>query len=236
MVDSKGRAKTGRAASKPTAPERAAAPRLVRKRDGRLVAFDRDKIELAVIQALRAAGEEDESFARDVARVVDLALAREVELATRSRDAARRGRAGDSAVTLSVPDIESIQDKVEQALIGMGRAGVARPTSSTATSARGCVARWSAGANPSPVVPRCARRRWRATPPANPNRPQLTEKDRLWRARGFGKPSAPVRGVARESPPRWSPRRTCPARSLRKSPARWSNGFWNRVWIRFPPG
>ena len=126
MVDSKGRAKTGRAASKPTAPERAAAPRLVRKRDGRLVAFDRDKIELAVIQALRAAGEEDESFARDVARVVDLALAREVELATRSRDAARRGRAGDSAVTLSVPDIESIQDKVEQALIGMGRAGVAK--------------------------------------------------------------------------------------------------------------
>ena len=104
--------------------ERSSAPRLVRKRDGRLVPFDRDKIELAVIEALRAAGEEDESFARDVARVVDLAMAREAELA--GRGSSRRRRGGEGEGSPSVPDIESIQDKVEQALIGMGRAEVAK--------------------------------------------------------------------------------------------------------------
>ena len=100
-------------------------PRLVRKRDGRTVPFERGKIERAVVQAMAAAGEEDESFARDVARVVELACEREADLALRGLPRRRRG-GSPPEVELPVPDIESIQDKVEQALIGMGRGAVAK--------------------------------------------------------------------------------------------------------------
>jgi hypothetical protein len=84
--------------------------RRVTKRDGREVPFDPAKIAAAVARAEIAVGEEDAGFAGDVAQIVELALER------------RYAVAGPDAV----PGIEEIQDLVEQALIELGRAQVAK--------------------------------------------------------------------------------------------------------------
>ena len=87
-------------------------PTRVRKRDGREVPFDARKIEAAVSKALDAVGEVDPSFASEIAGVVTLTL---------------EGRYGAaSAPDAALPGIEEIQDLVEQALIELGRANVAK--------------------------------------------------------------------------------------------------------------
>lgn len=87
-------------------------PTRVRKRDGREVPFDARKIEAAVSKALDAVGEVDPSFASEIAGVVTLTL---------------EGRYGaSSAPDAALPGIEEIQDLVEQALIELGRANVAK--------------------------------------------------------------------------------------------------------------
>lgn len=103
------RGATGRSAA--ARPER---PRFVRKRDGRVVAFEAAKIADAVRRATVAAGEEDAAFADDVAAVVELAVAR-----------LPRGERGGADAD-PTPDIEAIQDHVERALIELGRAAVAK--------------------------------------------------------------------------------------------------------------
>jgi len=90
--------------SKPVAPE------LVEKRDGRRVPFDRARIESAVLRAQAAVGEDDPSFAREIAELVEYSLSR------RHAEAVREG----------TPGIEEIQDLVERALIELGRAPVAK--------------------------------------------------------------------------------------------------------------
>lgn len=87
--------------------------RTVRKRDGRLVTFDRERIVSAVRRAQEAARDEDPHFALEVADVVALTLS--------SRVAAQQ-----AAGELPTPEVEEIQDLVEQALIEMGRAPVAK--------------------------------------------------------------------------------------------------------------
>jgi len=82
--------------------------RTVRKRDGRLVPFDRERIVDAVRRAQEAARDEDPHFAREVADVVALTLGARV------------------AAKAAEPDVEQIQDLVEQALVEMGRAPVAK--------------------------------------------------------------------------------------------------------------
>ena len=84
-------------------------PEAVRKRDGRLVPFDLAKIAAAIAKAMDAVGEPDESFALEVAGVVELALA---------------GRSGSSGG--GVPQIEEIQDCVENVLVELGRTKVAK--------------------------------------------------------------------------------------------------------------
>mgnify|MGYP001478427268 CR=1 FL=1 len=86
----------------------------VRKRDGREAPFDARKIEAAVAKALAAVGEEDAGFAREIAGVVELTL--------ENRYPANVGAGAAQAA----PDIEEIQDLVEQALIELGRANVAK--------------------------------------------------------------------------------------------------------------
>lgn len=86
-------------------------PRRVRKRDGREVAFDAGRIADAVRRAQDAVGEDDPPFAREVADVVGLTLA--------ARYGAGSGPAG-------VPTVEDVQDLVEQALVEMGRARLAK--------------------------------------------------------------------------------------------------------------
>ena len=85
-------------------------PETIEKRDGRRVAFDRAKIESAVLRAQTAVGEDDPSFAREIAELVEYSLAR------RHAEAVHEG----------TPGIEEIQDLVERALIELGRAPVAK--------------------------------------------------------------------------------------------------------------
>lgn len=90
------------------------APSRVRKRDGREAPFDVRKIEAAVAKALVAVGEQDAGFASELAGVVELTL-----------DNRYPPTAGVAAAQ-ALPDIEEIQDLVEQALIELGRANVAK--------------------------------------------------------------------------------------------------------------
>ena len=101
----------------------AGAPRRVvrvRKRDGRVVDYDSGRIRTAVARAQEAVKEVDERFPGEVEEVVGLALA--------SRYARRLAIAENdgSNVEAVVPDVEEIQDLVEQALIEMGRARLAK--------------------------------------------------------------------------------------------------------------
>lgn len=78
----------------------------IRKRDGRMVDFHKEKIEQAILKSLRATGNEDTTAARDLAeRVVENARERFVE---------------------TVPGVEDIQDIVEKTLIEEGFAEAAK--------------------------------------------------------------------------------------------------------------
>lgn len=89
--------------------------RRVEKRDGREAPFDKKKIASAVARAQAAVGEDDPQFANEVADIVEMALAR--------RYLAERPGAPPSE---EMPGIEEIQDLVEQALIELGHAPVAK--------------------------------------------------------------------------------------------------------------
>jgi hypothetical protein len=93
--------------------------RLVKKRDGREVPFTKDKIAAAVARAQAAVGEDDPQAATDVADIVELALARRY---LGERTLVPAGGSGGEMV----PGIEEIQDLVEQALIELGHAAVAK--------------------------------------------------------------------------------------------------------------
>lgn len=88
----------------------------VRKRDGREVPFEKAKIQSAVQRAQTALGIDDAQSAVDVADLVELALARRYFGDGRLPAVAAK----------AVPDIEEIQDLVEQALVELGHAAVAK--------------------------------------------------------------------------------------------------------------
>ncbi len=79
--------------------------RQVRKRDGRLVPFDRSKIADAIFRAARSVGGEDRFLAEELAGVVVMHLERRVP---------------------RLPSIEDVQDVVEQVLIETGHARTAK--------------------------------------------------------------------------------------------------------------
>jgi len=89
---------------------RRSAPERIEKRDGRCVPFERERIASAVLRAQAAVGEDDPSFAAEIAELVEFSLAR------RHAEAVHEGP----------PGIEEIQDLVERALIELGRAPVAK--------------------------------------------------------------------------------------------------------------
>lgn len=100
-------------------PERRSEPprprvEFVRKRDGRVVPFQRQKIADAVARAMEAAGEPDARFADEVAGIVELSLLERV------------ARAPEPAGEAAVPHIETIQDLVERVLMELGRAPTAK--------------------------------------------------------------------------------------------------------------
>ena len=78
----------------------------VRRRDGRLVAFEQRRIEVAVSKAAREAGRDSPGLAASVAEMVTGELAKQF---------------GDRP-----PGVEDVQDLVEQALMTAGLVGVAR--------------------------------------------------------------------------------------------------------------
>ena len=82
-------------------------PRMIRKRDGRLVDFDRSLIERALAKAGRATGEYNE---REAAQLNNKAI----------KVIAHRYQSGD------IPTVEQVQDIVEQVLIGSDHLATAR--------------------------------------------------------------------------------------------------------------
>ena len=110
--------------------------RRVRKRDGREVPFQKEKIEAAVLSAQAAVGEDDPAFAREVGDLVELALRRRYAwtgprpldpregLFDAARAASPEGESGTAPE--SIPEIEEIQDLVEVGLIELGHAQVAK--------------------------------------------------------------------------------------------------------------
>jgi len=106
--------------------------RRVRKRDGREVPFDKNKVRDAVLAAQAAVGEANDGLGGEVADLVELTLAR--YYAGRS-GAGRSGSGADEGFfsedepgvrAEAIPDIEEIQDLVEKALIEMGRAAASK--------------------------------------------------------------------------------------------------------------
>lgn len=71
----------------------------VKKRDGRVVAFQKDKIAQAIGKALKSTGKDDQLLAQEMAEAVTLYL----------------GKNGNH----EIPDIETIQDAVERVLVEM---------------------------------------------------------------------------------------------------------------------
>ncbi len=80
--------------------------RKVRKRDGRIVRFDQSKIASAIVYAGRAAGQDHDFLAEELASVVALFI--------------QKGYSG------SVPSVENIQDIVERVLMETGHPDTAR--------------------------------------------------------------------------------------------------------------
>lgn len=107
--ESRGDEPAGAPPATPSLPGADGRTHAVRKRDGRLVPFDLAKISSAIAKAMSAVGEPDDGFASEVAGVVELAL--------NSRHDKAQG---------SVPHIEEIQDCVEDVLVELGRAKVAK--------------------------------------------------------------------------------------------------------------
>jgi transcriptional regulator NrdR family protein len=108
-------------------PDTAPRPRveLVRKRDGRVVPFQRQKIADAVAKAMEAAGELDARFAAEVAGIVELTLLERAEQHGSSTSASGTPEAGGSTGA-AIPHIETIQDLVERALMELGKSAVAK--------------------------------------------------------------------------------------------------------------
>ena len=108
--------------------------RRVRKRDGREVPFEKEKIRDAVLAAQVAVGEDVPAFAGEVAELVELALRRRYawtgpgpgkgEAGIFAGDAEERGP--ETTQVEAIPDIEEIQDLVEIGLIELGHAAVAK--------------------------------------------------------------------------------------------------------------
>lgn len=121
---------------------------MVRKRDGRLVPFHREKIAEAIFRAAQSIGGEDRFLAEELAGVVSASLA--------ARTKGGSARSG-SAARRQAPTIEDVQDAVERVLMEAGHARTAkayilyRDRRATARSARG-VAEREAQAVPLPVV------------------------------------------------------------------------------------
>jgi transcriptional regulator NrdR family protein len=90
--------------------------RFARKRDGRTVPFQRQKIAQAVARAMEAAGEPDPRFASEVAGIVELGLA------ARLSDEAREAPGAEAPI----PHVEAIQEMVERALMELGRPATAK--------------------------------------------------------------------------------------------------------------
>lgn len=89
--------------------------RQVRKRDGRLVPFDRGKVAEAIFRAAQSVGGEDRFLAEELAGVVVARL-----------HATLADRHAGAAAGMAVPSIEDVQDLVERVLIDAGHARTAK--------------------------------------------------------------------------------------------------------------
>jgi len=96
----------------------------IRRRDGTLVPFERRLVESAVTRAAERAGEEGSRAPAEVADLVEMALSRRYG-PDRVREVADRARAPENGAVNS-PSVEEIEDLIEEALIELGHAVVAK--------------------------------------------------------------------------------------------------------------
>jgi len=80
--------------------------RSIRKRDGRIVVFDQQKIAAAIFKAAKAVGGEDQQLADELSEIVNHYLAKKIGA--------------------SIPSVEEVQDAVEKVLIETGHAKTAK--------------------------------------------------------------------------------------------------------------
>jgi len=101
--------------------------RRIRKRDGSEAAFEPEKIRRAVAAAQAAVGDQDAGFAAEVRDLVEFALRRRYALRARGTGGQEEPEGAEAPLPPeTVPDVEEIQDLVEEALIELGRSAVAK--------------------------------------------------------------------------------------------------------------
>lgn len=98
-------------------------PTRIRRRDGAIVPFERRLVEAAVLRAAERAGEEDSRAPAEVADLVEMALSRRYAPTREDRPRDDRGRNVEAA---TIPGVEEIEDLIEESLIELGHAGVAK--------------------------------------------------------------------------------------------------------------
>ena len=97
-------------------------PEKIKKRDGRIVDFDIEKISTAIYKAMEASGQPNRKAAKELAEQVVQKLIKKHKLVRPAGGLARRG----GKVKKFIPAIEEIQDFVEEVLIEQGYAKVAK--------------------------------------------------------------------------------------------------------------
>ncbi len=99
-------------------------PARIRRRDGTVVPFERRLVEGAVQRAAERAGEEGSRAPAEVADLVEMALGRRYGL-DRVREPSSPSPATNGAAA-SLPGVEEIEDLIEESLIELGHAAVAK--------------------------------------------------------------------------------------------------------------
>ncbi|MBU1178950.1 ribonucleoside reductase class II [Patescibacteria group bacterium] len=92
-------------------------PKKIKKRDGRIVDFEKGRVVEAVFKAFEASGQPDRALAEDVAQITFGKL---------SQKYLPRGKAGKKNISKAIPFIEELQDIVEESLVEKGFAKVAK--------------------------------------------------------------------------------------------------------------
>lgn len=97
-------------------------PEKIRKRDGRIVKFEQEKITNAIFKAINAVNYKDGNLAKKLSDIVVKIL----EFETRGLEVPRRKVSDEKKFKTKIPSVEDVQDIVESVLIEKGYSNVAK--------------------------------------------------------------------------------------------------------------